>query len=79
MLFQTHYSLDPYDAFEPYLADGCNTYVTDKGRACILRLRYQRPEAEDEKSRLYVFLNKHVRLVPSEVLAGRGPSHFSCL
>jgi len=68
MLFQTHYSLDPYDDFEPHLANCCNVDITDKGRESGLQIRYQPPQTEDEKSRLIVFLTKHVRVVPDEVL-----------
>ena len=69
MLFQTHYSLDPYSDFEPYLANCCNMYVTDKGRECTLVIRHRPPRLEDEKSLLDVFLNKHVRGMPDQVLA----------
>jgi hypothetical protein len=68
MLFQTHYLLDPFSDFEPFLASCCNASVTDKGRGCILVVRHRPAYLEDEKSCLDVFLNKYVRAVPDEVL-----------
>jgi hypothetical protein len=69
MLFQAHYSLDPYSDFEPYLANLCNTYFTDKGRECTLVIRHRAAHLEDEKTSLDVFLNKHVRGMSDELVA----------
>jgi hypothetical protein len=78
MLFQAHYSLDPYSDFEPYLANLCSTHVTDKGRECTLVIRHRPVQLEDEKTSLDVFLNKCVRGMPDEVLAiFRGTGGFT--
>jgi hypothetical protein len=69
MRFQTHYSLDPYDDFEPHLVNVCHADFADKGRECSLLIRYQPPPEEGESSQLRVLLNKHVRAVPDEVAA----------
>jgi hypothetical protein len=69
MLFQTHYFLDPFDDFEPYLTNFGHACVTDKGRECSLQISYQAPQELGESSQLHVLLNKHVRAVPDEVAA----------
>lgn len=70
MLFQTFYSINPYDHFEPPLTACTNAVIDDAGRACTLQIVLRHPSNEDDPSpsTLFILLTRRVAVVPETVL-----------